>query len=267
MQAPPPFYVNVSAVNVATVSGQGTTSNKITDIWVYQDGQYKGAYPIGSTIPVTLQPARLKFFAGIKKDGLSSVRIIYPFYAPIEIDTTAPINQIIKRPLTFYYKTGINFRWVEDFENFGGIGGITITKGTGSDTGVVIVDKSINPNADVFEGNKCMKICVDNNHGYAYIISANTYQLSYDGTCLEMNYKCNQFVEIGIYNAYSTKSVITLNPSYEWNKLYLDLTPYLSSLLGSTSTSNSIGIYFKLYKSNDISVGEISLDNIKLISY
>lgn len=267
MRAPAPFYLNVNAVSVNTLSGQGTADHKITDIWVYENGQYKGAYPIGRNIPITVQPARLKLFAGIKNNGMSATRIIYPFYAPIEFDTNAEINSIIYKSLKFNYQSGINFRWVEDFENFGGIGGVTIIKGTGSDTNVVILDKSTNSNADVFEGNKSMLIAVNANRPYAYLISANTYFLSFYGTYLEMNYKCNQAFEIGIYNSQSIKSVITLNPTSTWNKIYIDLTPYLSSLFGSTSTSNSIGIYFKVTKATDISQGEILIDNIKLISY
>ncbi|GAB4207537.1 MAG: hypothetical protein Fur0023_18390 [Bacteroidia bacterium] len=267
LRAPAPFYLNISSVSVHTVSGQGTSNHAISEIWVYENGQYKGAYPIGRNIPITSQPAKIKLFAGIKKDGLSAVRIIYPFYAPIEIDTTAEVNQIIYRPLSFQYKSGINFKWVEDFENFGGIGGITIIKGIGSDTNVNILDKGVNPAADVFEGNKCMLIAVDDYRPNAYLISANTYTLSYDATWLELNYKCNQTFEIGLYSGSLTKSVINLiSTSDKWNKIYLDLTPYLS-LLGGTPTNNTIGIYIKALKATDVSVGNILIDNIKLISY
>ncbi|HPQ09036.1 MAG TPA: hypothetical protein PK995_07385 [Bacteroidia bacterium] len=267
LKAPVPFYLNIPSVSVYTVSGQGTTNHKITEIWIYENGQFKGVYPIGRNIPITSQPARIKMFAGIRKDGLSALRIIYPFYAPIEIDTTANENQILYRSLSFNYKSGINFKWMEDFENFGGIGGITIVKGTGSDTNLIILDKSVNPSADVFEGNKCMKIVTDANRPYAYLVSANTYTLSYDATYLELNYKCNQSFEIGLYSGVLVKSVITLvSTNGEWNKIYLDLTPYLS-LMGGTSTNNNIGIYFKVTKESSVSQAEILMDNIKLISY
>ncbi|MCX7728314.1 MAG: hypothetical protein N2203_02475 [Bacteroidia bacterium] len=267
LQAPPPFYLNISSVQVYTLSGQGTSNHEITETWVYENGQFKGVYPIGRNIPITSQPAKIKLFAGIRKDGLSAVRLIYPFYAPIEIDTTASINQVLYRPLAFQYKSGINFKWVEDFESFGGTGGITIIKGTGSDTNVVILDKSINSQADVFEGNKCMMISVDNSHSYAYLISANTYTLSYDASWLEINYKCNQTFEIGLYSGILTKSVINMiSTSGQWKKLYLDVTPYLSSL-GGTPTNNSIGVYFKVLKASDVAQGTILIDNIKLISY
>ncbi len=267
LRAPAPFYLNITSVSVNTVSGQGTGSHAISEAWVYENGQYKGAYPIGRNIPITSQPAKIKIFAGIRKDGLSAVRLIYPFYAPIEIDTTAEINQIIHIPLVFQYKTGVNFKWVEDFENFGGIGGITVIKGVGSDTNLNILDKGTIPTADVFEGNKCMLITVDSYRPYAYLISANTYTLSYDATWLELNYKCNQTFEIGLYSGSLIKSVINLiSTSGKWNKIYLDLTPYLSSL-GGTATNNTIGIYIKVSKATDVSQGNILIDNIKLISY
>lgn len=267
LQAPAPFYINVPAVSVNTVSGQGTAHHKITDIWVYENGQFKGVYPVGRNIPFEAPSAKIKFFAGIKKDGLSAVHIIYPFYASVDIDTNAAINQIIYRPLSFSYKNGIYFKWIEDFENFGGTGGITITKGTGSDTNVVILDKSTNPSADVFEGNKCMLMALDAVHPYAYLTSANTYTLSYNGTYLEMNYKCNQLFEVGLYSGVLIKSVISLvSTAGEWNKIYIDLTPYLATM-GGTATNNSIGIYFKAYKANDVTQTQVLIDNIKLISY
>lgn len=267
LKAPAPFYMNIPAVSVHTLSGQGTANHKITEIWVYENGQYKGAYPIGRTIPITSSPAKLKLFAGIKKDGLSVVRIIYPFYAAIEIDTAVAVNQIINRPLVFQYSSAANFKWLEDFENFGGIGGITIVKGTGSDTNLVILDKTSDPNADVFEGNKAMMIALDATHSYAYLTSASTYTLSYSGTYLELNYKCNQVFEIGLYSGVLIKSVISLNSTDGvWNKIYIDLTPYLS-LMGGTSSNNSIGIYFKVQKATNVTYPQILIDNIKLISY
>lgn len=268
LQAPAPFYLNIQSVSVQTVTGQGTTSHKISDLWIYENGQFKGVYPIAKNIPITSSPARIKIFPGIKKDGLSAVRIIYPFYAPIEIDTSVVTNTIIYKTLSFNYSPSAQFKWIEDFENFGGIGGITIVKGTGSDTTIVILDKSSNPSADVYEGNKCMLISLDNNRPYAYLKSANTYTLSFVATYLELNYKCNQVFEIGVYNNTSIKSVIYLNPtSGMWNKIYIDLTPYLSSLFGSTPSNNSIGIYFKANKPTELSQGEILMDNLKLISY
>lgn len=267
LKAPAPFYLNITSVSVNTLSTQGTNAHKITELWVYENGQYKGVYPIGRNIPITSKPAKIRLFAGIQKNGLSAVRIIYPFYAPIEIDTMAEVNQILYRSLVFKYKSGITFKWIEDFENFGGIGGVTVVKGTGSDTNIIISDKDTNPSADVFEGIKCMKIAVDKNRPYAYLISANTYTLSYDATWLELNYKCNQTFEIGLYSGVLMKSVINLvSTSGNWNKIYLDLTPYLS-LLGGTPSNNNIGIYFKVMKSTDVSYGEVLIDNIKLISY
>ena len=51
LKAPPVSYLKIDTALVAVSSAsQGTTSNKITDIWVYVDQQFKGAYPLGNLI-------------------------------------------------------------------------------------------------------------------------------------------------------------------------------------------------------------------------
>ncbi len=260
LRATEPFYFNIPAVSVYTTPTQGTTSNKITDIWIYENGNFKGVYPIGRTIPLLSNPSKLRFFAGIKNNGIYETAIYYPFYAPIDMDTSANANTIVTKNLKFNYKSGINFFWIEDFENFGGTSGVTIIQGSGSTNNLILLDKTVNPSADVFEGNKCMLITMDNAHPYTYLISAQTYSLSSSACYLEMNYKCNQSFDVGLYTSYTTKSVISLNPTSSWNKIYIELTPFVGSLIGS-----SVGIYFQAGQVE--STPQILIDNIKIISY
>ena len=70
------FKINTISVAVTTPSIQGTTSHKITDLWLYVNGNYKGAYPTGSLLPIaTYGPSKIQIYAGIKNNGISATRI------------------------------------------------------------------------------------------------------------------------------------------------------------------------------------------------
>ena len=102
--ATPAFFIKASSVNVVTTSSvQGSTSNKITELWLYLDGKYQGAYPIGSLMPIPNngQNTRVDVFAGIENNGIKSTRITWLFYDKIEFDTLAQNATTIERPFTF----------------------------------------------------------------------------------------------------------------------------------------------------------------------
>jgi hypothetical protein len=71
------FYVLAEPINVITTPSQGSGHHKITDIWFYSDGKFRGVYPVGKKIPVvkTSTKQRLDFFAGILNSGASQSRL------------------------------------------------------------------------------------------------------------------------------------------------------------------------------------------------
>src|SRR5688572_29113594 len=83
------FFVRASSVTVKTTSKQGTGSHKITDFWLYVNGQFQGCYPVGNLMPIVSKgkPVTISVQAGIKNNGISETRMVWPFYQTLELDT------------------------------------------------------------------------------------------------------------------------------------------------------------------------------------
>jgi hypothetical protein len=68
-------------------NNQGTSSEKITDAWIYVNGNLEGAYELPVTIPLHYEGVKdLSIYPGIKRNGISADRKKYPFYR--QFDTT-----------------------------------------------------------------------------------------------------------------------------------------------------------------------------------
>jgi len=263
-KAPDAFFVKPQTIAVATTTLQGSTSHNITDIWYYINGQFKGAYPVGNIMPFPVSGNNtLSFFAGIKNNGISATRQPYEFYQPIIIDTTVEAGATVNRNFTFKYKDACVFHWIESFEGYGTTTGITIQNSINTDTTYQILNKSTDPTADVFEGSKCFYIALDNNHPIGQYQSTALFTLPKAGApvYLEMNYKCNQPFDVGVYNGSNFTYVSSVNSSDgEWKKIYIQLSAGVTINLATTA-----GWYMKAVKQTD--TPQIYIDNIKIISY
>src|SRR4051812_19837137 len=99
-KAPEAFFIQPGSINLAVtnVTVQGTASHKITDIWYYVNGKFKGAFSTNHMFPIpSTGPTSLAFFPGIKNNGISATREAYEFYAPIYVDTSVVPGTIINR--------------------------------------------------------------------------------------------------------------------------------------------------------------------------
>ncbi|NNE54949.1 MAG: hypothetical protein HKN32_02935, partial [Flavobacteriales bacterium] len=68
-----PAFVAVDEYTFETTSVQGTSSEKFTEIWAFDQGTMMGAFELPASIPVLAEGSRdMSFFAGIKNNGISS---------------------------------------------------------------------------------------------------------------------------------------------------------------------------------------------------
>lgn len=261
--APEAYFLKSDAVSVTTtLSTQGTNSNKITDLWLYVNGQFQGAYPVGATLPIaSTGQTEIVLYPGIKNNGISATRQPYEFYAPLKIDTIVEPNVIMNRKLNFQYKSDAIFHFKEDFEGFGTTSGITMSKTINSDTGFVI----LNNDPDVFEGKKCMYFILGGDARKAEFQSNALYSLPASGApvYLELNYKCASAFEVGVYNGSTFRNVISVNASASWNKIYAQLSFGVSS----QPVFSKYGIFIRAYNSKPGDYPSFFIDNLKLISY
>jgi hypothetical protein len=266
-KAPEAFLIKPGSITLAITDAtvQGTASHKITDIWYYVNGQFKGAFPLGSTFPVpSTGPTSLIFYAGIKNNGISSTRQPYEFYSPISLDTAVHPTTIVNRDFAFSYKPDTKFRWLEDFEGFGTTSGISIQKSNNTDTSFAILTNTMVPAPDIFEGTKCMYFAVDDNKRVAQFESVAQFPLPKNGqpVYLEMNYKCTDVFEIGVYDNNSNYLFVAgVNSSSEWNKIYIQLSSGVSTLSGNC------GLYIRTIKGPESAKSEYWIDNLKILSY
>ncbi|HEY0262319.1 MAG TPA: hypothetical protein VGB95_04790, partial [Chitinophagales bacterium] len=78
-----PVYIQIDSMSVQTnQSTQGSASSKITDAWLYVNGEQIGVFELPAKIPVLKSgDLRVSISAGIKDNGIANTRAAYPFYA------------------------------------------------------------------------------------------------------------------------------------------------------------------------------------------
>src|ERR1700748_1320263 len=105
LKAPVVSYLQIDTALVAVTStSQGTTSNNITDMWVYVNQQYKGAYPLGHLIPVVSTGITdILILPGIKNNGISDTRQPYTFLSGIEMSLNMVPNKVTRLKPAFPY--------------------------------------------------------------------------------------------------------------------------------------------------------------------
>ncbi|MBL7930418.1 MAG: hypothetical protein JNL60_00865 [Bacteroidia bacterium] len=252
------FLIKASDVKVRTKSGQGSGSHKITDLWLYVNGQYRGAYPVGNAMPIVSEGdnVTIDILAGIKNNGISDTRIPWSFYTALHFDTLVGTGKTIERAFTFEYKASTTFTWNENFES-----SLSLTRSSNSAKGVAQA-----ATADCFEG-KSGLLQLDGSDYYLQVESTFDFALpiSSPDVYLELNYKCNTQFEIGLIGSSTElKSAMVLNPQESWNKIYIQLATAVST----PPTSTSYKIYFKMQKSDtDSETKKVFLDNIKLVYF
>lgn len=259
---PVPAYIHIDKFTLTTdYATEGTTSNKISDAWVYIDDILIGCYELPATFPVISEGVHaVKISAGIKVNGISSDRAPYPFYSKYEQLIDFQVGKTINISPTINYLPSTTFAFMEDFEGAGN----TIDTTSNSDTSLQILSS---PDPNVFEGSKCGIAYLDATRTIFEFATVANYQLPKNGApvFLEFNYKCNFVFTVSVI-AYGTGglsqfSSLHLNPSSEWNKAYVYLTPNVSGAY----TAIDYKIVWGMHNLAPLDSAVMLLDNIKLV--
>lgn len=261
------FFIKPEAVTVApTSTTQGSGSHKITDLWLYVNGKFQGAYPTGNLMPIITKNEKVKvnILAGIKNNGISDTRISWIFYDFVTLDTLVESGKTINRPITFKYNPNTKFEWMEDFDG----PGFTLVKSvgtvSGNGTGNSDATWTLAPTPETFEGKSAM---IDMSGMFEGAIAqvessvTHTLPLASANVFLEINYKCNERFEVGVISGTTAKSTLFVSPTESWSKIYIQL----ADALNRTPTAAAQKIYFKMVKNADIPNQKMFLDNIKVV--
>ncbi|MFC2100584.1 hypothetical protein ACFLRZ_02015 [Bacteroidota bacterium] len=258
-----PSHMSIHSINLQTdYSLQGTNSNKITDAWVYVDDQLIGAFELPATFPVLMTGIhQVVVRPGIKVNGINATRGSYPFYQQIEINNkNLPEGEILYLDsLETSYVSYTDFAWMEDFED----GGVSIEPTSRSDTGI----QKTSVIENIFEGGYSGIVYLDSDNSFFELKTSDAYVLpkSSAPVFLELNYKSNNIFTIGVFansiNESTQHSILIINKSEVWNKIYVNLTNRVST----ETSAIDFQIFFGGIKDDDVTFGKIILDNIKLI--
>lgn len=253
-----PAYITIPSFSFTTTTGQGTSAQKISDVWVYVDGQSLGAYQIPAHFPfVDVGKHEFLLFAGIRNNGIRSNPVIF---SPAKtFSTTLDLksgDDVTIRPTTTYID-GVKIWFNEDFErtNY-----FTVNRDNNAATGFSTIP-------DGFEGRGAVITLTKANPIIEKAASVKA-QLPDNAqtTLIELHYKTAAPLAVGIIG-YSTANPngdvsykIVLSPNSTWNKTYIDVTQEAKNL-----KSKDFQVVFRSELPDSLSQAIVLIDNVKLI--
>jgi len=262
---PIPSYIRINSISLTAaghpISQYGSISSKITDAWVYIDGHPIGAFELPAKFPVLWTGTHsVTIYPGIKVNGIAETRAIYPFYSSFVSNVNLVSDSIITiDPKTITYNTVPE--WKEDFED----AGVSLSTDTIYSNAYL---KKTNDVTKVFEGNYSGIVDMDASHNLFRCKTINSYSLPLADSpvFLEMNYKTNEEMLVGLYATNGSETerleVLYINKTDTWNKIYINLKTAISN---TSLLSPTFQVFIEVQKSSDVSNPEILLDNLKLI--
>jgi hypothetical protein len=256
-----PGYLKIDDVILASTLGQGSSTDRITDINVFINDQSLGIFELPALVPIqTTGKVNLKIRGVIYKNGKSNEKVDYPFYKTYQVDTNFVPEMRMELTPTITYETTAVFDdpWSgEDFE-----AGVNFNYNPRSDT----VFERVSDN-QAFEGTS----------GLAYLTEDMTLFEAWSSTFadiprngkavwLEMDYKSTHQFGVSIfYNETSTQTqeaITIFNPRATYGKVYIELGTVFSTLSGAFNYTLAIG--FPKAKGE---TAQFYIDNVKLIRF
>ncbi|MBO4282970.1 MAG: hypothetical protein J5873_07270 [Bacteroidales bacterium] len=263
-----PSYLYVDSVSLSTdYSTQGTASANVTDVWVTVNGKNLGVYELPATIPVLASGnAKVQLQAGIKKNGVSTLRPVYPFYTSHITYVDLERKRCDTLRPAFAYTPTTTFLFKEDFEDAG-----IMFSSVDSSIGIQKTDDKKLRFSYPKEPNRysgCIALRPEDTYFEVTTNTSMKKQQTY--TFLEMNYNITENMEIGIYYHYNGRAIQTpicgiyrtgSMGNSQWKKIYVNLTEAVNANMYVTKYE----VYLKAVKS--VSDSALFLfDNIKIVN-
>lgn len=258
-----PAYLKVDQVTVVPTSTQGSASHKVTALWVFSEDRAEGVWELPSRVPVLRSGTTgIKCIAGIRRNGISSDLIQYPFLATWSGSADLVPEAVTPVQPAFTYFDGLEF-WIEAFEDPGYKFNVDAT----SDTTLLTLTDPV----DVYEGNASGAFFLDTQHPFFLCSTNEDFTVPGNGPVfLEMDYRCDHRFLIGTY--YTFNGLVVKEPylfvaptmqddgTLAWNKIYIDISARFN-----TSGITDKEFYIEAQLDQGATSGRVYLDNIKLI--
>jgi len=260
-----PSYLYVPAFDFEVLSNQGTSSNNFTEVWMYKDEQPLGVFALPALIPVIHEgDADIKFFAGIKNNGISDTRIRYPFITAF--DTT--LNFISGNTDTIVPHFKYDDLCTIEQQGFESGNFLVELAGNGGVFSAVTEDNL------VFEGNRSGMGLLTSGSGKIYFKDDTNRDFTGGQMYfLEMNYSCNNKMSVGLLvteaSGITKELALIVNPTQSadgipiWKKIYVDF--------GAIPQKHSQALFYEWYVESipdaPNKAVEVYLDNLKWVKW
>ena len=237
----------------------GASSHKITDVWFYVNDKFQGCYPIGGIMPIVATGnADIRLFAGIRNNGIGATRQPYVMFKSIGFNQTLEPGVTYTKSPVFEYVSYAHFLFNEDFEGFGSL------FIPGGDSSFAI---TTNPAVAYGGTGKSLFMGMSDAKPTSKTITSIDYLFPASGSSgtrvyLEMNYKCNQEITVGLIGGTEERTALTLRASDDWNKIYVELT----TAVNTQPNYSYYKVFIAATKKADVANPAIYLDNIKVVT-
>lgn len=262
---PIPGFLVLDSPTLTTDLGQGENTHNIKDAWVFDGPDFLGIFPLPAKVPVIIDGSDKTFtiFAGVRNNGIASNALRYPFYEPVELTANLTAREEKEVNLNFKYSENAKFDFIEEFEgNHIFIEDPNTDDGSGTDI--------ITQSDEVLSGMSSGHIIFDTDTSAFERTTLLTYDRqnnSGSSTFIEIDYKCDIPLLAGwityrnnfIQRDYS----VLVAPSDEWNKIYIDISEFVSSVELDRYT---VALASAITPGDDIP-SNIYIDNIKLVHF
>jgi len=264
---PVPSYLYVNEFRLKTFVNQGSSSQKITDVWLFNDTEFLGMFPLPAKIPLLLYGEQnLTIQAGIKENGIGSTPENYPFFNPIKVKVNLTALKTDTLKLETSYLSSSKFHFVENFENNTSFFSFLVSG---------LPENRVLPYTDsnVLEGKFSGKMQLTKSAPIVTVGSNAKYKNTFNPgqpVFLEMDYKGETPCVIGV-QFYDTENIeeagiivpiAGFKESADWKKIYFNL--------GSTLALRK-SLYYRVIFNTALPEGKenasVYFDNIKLISF
>jgi hypothetical protein len=267
-----PSYIRIDTIGFVTDNDvQGTDNQLLLDAWVYVDDDLIGGFELPALVPVLKEGVhKLEIMPGILLNGISDTRTPYPCLQPVIIEEFTLIPDSIRSvQVTSSYYGNAEFVWMEDFED----ASLAIKKTAVSDTGIVRTEPAGAQGAFIDDYSQYSGISyLDDSRNYLQLVSDDGNGTGFvfdrgDFIFLELNYKNNIPLVIGVYitltdNSVEERPFLIVNPSDDWNKIYVNFTP----IVNETANALSYTVYIEAQLPDETGSAYLMLDNIKLVT-
>lgn len=263
-KAPVPAWIEIDSMGLQTIGGQGSSSHRFTDAWLYINSNLVGAFEVPARVPVIAEGnTRVMIYPGVQLNGMTSQRtpylktVRYDQYIDLVPTETVKINPVYK------YDSLVLFRYLEDFEG----SSITLNRSEGSNGDFIQLS---NAGGIAFEGNGCGMLSYDGAENTSSQVETNDWFLlpkgDMGGIYFEFNYKCNTSFTVSVLakpndGAVTKIGIIGLNATDVWKKVYVALSPTTNGYTAGNLFKPVIGFA----RQTDISKQEVYIDNLKIL--